>query len=131
MGRVRYGLLWLDHHAARLGLRVRPVGDAFAGAASEIRWVARLTAASAAARLDRTRPEPWTDRRLLAAALIIALGALAVSSLLGFALSRWMATRPGDVLPAAGGAVVVAAVLCALAYLVFASKPRRTPTRKG
>ncbi|MFC4564739.1 hypothetical protein ACFO4E_23010 [Nocardiopsis mangrovi] len=131
MGRVRYGLLWLDHHAVRLGRRARPVGDAFAGAASEVRWAVRLTAASAAARLERARPEPWNDRRLLVAALVTGLGALAVSSLLGVALARWMATRPGDALPAAGGAVVVAAVLCALAYLVFASRPRRAPTRKG
>jgi hypothetical protein len=124
VGWARYYLLSADHHTRRLGARLRPAARTAAGAAAELRWAARLTAASAAARLERSRPRPWSDGRLLAVLVLTAVGAVAVAAVLGVALAEWMATRPGDVLPAAGGAVVVGAALCALMFLVFASRDR-------
>ena len=50
VGWARYCRLWVDHHADLLRARTRPVWGPIAGAASEVAWVVRLTAGSAAAR---------------------------------------------------------------------------------
>ncbi|MBB4932147.1 hypothetical protein F4561_002967 [Lipingzhangella halophila] len=99
-----------------------------ADTAAEIRWVAALTRSAVAARVDRSRPRPLSDRGLLWLMLAIGVGALAVASVLGFALAEWAMSRTGDVLPAAGGAVAVGAAFLGLMYLVFASKRRRSST---
>ncbi|MUL43487.1 hypothetical protein FZ103_20325 [Streptomonospora sp. PA3] len=121
MGWARYYRLWVDHQLVRLRHGVRPGWSALAAAASEVVWVARLTAGLAALRAARMRPGPWTDGKLLALVSVIALGSLAVSGVLGYALSRWVASGPGDLLPAAGGAVAVGAALFFLVFIVFAS----------
>ncbi|MBV2366139.1 hypothetical protein ACFPZ0_23160 [Streptomonospora nanhaiensis] len=133
VGWARYCRLWVDHHADLLRARTRPVWGPIAGAASEVAWVVRLTAGSAAARLARARPGPWTDGRLFALVSVIALGSLAVAGVLGFALAEWAAANGSDdVLPAAGGAVVVGGALSALVFVVFASaEPERRGPEEG
>ncbi|WP_131098825.1 hypothetical protein [Streptomonospora litoralis] len=121
VGWARYYRLWTDHQLVRLREETRPGWSALAAAASEVVWVARLTAGSAALRAARMRPGPWTDGKLLALLSVIALGSLAVAGVVGYALSRWVASGPGDVLPAAGGAVAVGVALFALVFVVFAS----------
>ncbi|WP_052745631.1 hypothetical protein [Allosalinactinospora lopnorensis] len=96
------------------------------GIATEIRWVVALTAAATATRIDRARPRPLSDEKLLWLMLAIGAGALVVASMLGLALSEWAMSRTGDVVPAAGGAVAVGAAFLGLLYLVFASKDRKT-----
>lgn len=124
VGWAQYGRLWLDHHTNHLLKETLPVSEVVNGAAAEIRWIAALTASSMAVRIDRMRPRPWSDRKLLWVILVTGIGALAVAGVLGFALSQWMMTRTADLLPAAGGAVAVGVVLLMLMYLVFASKSR-------
>src|SRR5690625_3829022 len=122
VGWHRYFRLWVDHQLVRLREETRPGWSVFAAAASEVVWVVRLTAGSAALRAARMRPGPWTDGKLLALISVIALGSLAVAGLVGYALSRWAAASgTGDALPAAGGAVVVGGVLVVLVVCVFAS----------
>lgn len=121
VGWARYYRLWVDHQLVRLREGTRPGWSALAAAASEVVWVGRLTAGAAALRAVRMRPGPWTDGKLFALLCVVALGSLAVAGLLGFALSRWVASDAGDVLPAAGGAVAVGGVLSVLVFLVFAS----------
>ncbi|MFD0773946.1 hypothetical protein ACFQZ2_08410 [Streptomonospora algeriensis] len=121
VGWARYYRLWVDHQLVRLREGIRPGWSALAAAASEVVWVGRLTAVAAALRAARMRPGPWTDGKLFALLCVIALGSLAVAGVLGYALSRWMASGPGDLLPAAGGAVAVGGALIVLVFLVFSS----------
>ncbi|GAB3445256.1 hypothetical protein GCM10027570_15150 [Streptomonospora sediminis] len=121
MGWPHYCRLWVDHRLGRLREETRPGWSPLVAAASEVVWLARLTAGSAVLRAARMRPGPWSDRKLFALLSVIALGSLAVSTVLGHALSKWAASVPGDVLPAAGGAVVVGGTLIVLVFVVFAS----------
>lgn len=130
VGRVRYCRLWLDHHTIRFRAEVRPVWQALSAAAAEICWVVQLTARSAADRFERGQPRPWSDERLFWVVLVVAVGAVAAASLLGVALAEWVASGSGDVLPAAGGALMVGAALFALMYLVFAAKEQEPRTEE-
>ncbi|MDA8370368.1 MAG: hypothetical protein M0026_10925 [Nocardiopsaceae bacterium] len=109
---------------------MRPVWQALSAAAAEICWVVQLTARSAADRFERGRPRPWSDERLFWVVLVVAVGAVAAASLLGVALAEWVASGSGDVLPAAGGALMVGAALFALMYLVFAAKEQEPRTEE-
>ncbi|WP_148046328.1 hypothetical protein [Halostreptopolyspora alba] len=96
--------------------------------AAEVRWVVALTASAVTERVERSRPSPPSDRGLVWLLLAISVGAVAVASVLGVALSEWAMSRTGDVLPAAGGAVAVGAAFLGLMFLVFASKGRGSGT---
>ncbi|MFC4868466.1 hypothetical protein [Streptomonospora arabica] len=135
VGWPRYYRLWIDHQLVRVRRGIRPGWTAFAAAASEVVWATRLTAGAMALRAARMRPGPWTDGKLLALLTVVALGSLAVAGVLGYALSRWVASGPGDVFPAAGGAVAVGGALLVLVFVVFASvdgdRSRAGPTEGG
>ncbi|PDP84444.1 hypothetical protein CQJ94_27610 [Glycomyces fuscus] len=122
MGRIRYGLWWLDQNTT--GARSL-MGTVAAGAATtgrELRWAVELSVRSALVRADRARPGPWSERTLLFAAAAVAVCALAVAILLGFGMARWAMTAPDSLPFAAAGALAVGLVLLPLAYLVFASR---------
>lgn len=126
VGWTRYCRLWLDHHTNTVREGIRPGWRLVSGAAAEILWVTRLSMASAVARFERARPDPWSDRQLLKAALVTGMGALVVAVLLGSALAEWMMTRMDDVLLASSGALVVGVAFFLLTYLVFASRDRES-----
>lgn len=127
VGWTRYLRLWLDHHADHLREEMRPGWRALTSAAAEVRWVVLLTALDTAARMERVRPHPWTDGKLLTALTVTAIGALSVAVLLGISLAEWWADTSRDLLPAAGGALVVGAALLTLLFLVFASTGPNRP----
>ncbi|MBB6171306.1 hypothetical protein HNR23_001366 [Nocardiopsis mwathae] len=106
---------------------MRPGWRALTSAAAEVRWVVLLTALDTAARMERVRPHPWTDGKLLTALTVTAIGALSVAVLLGISLAEWWADTSRDLLPAAGGALVVGAALLTLLFLVFASTGPNRP----
>lgn len=102
---------------------MRAAADGAALAGRELRWATELSVRATAARVDHARPEPWSDRKLLLSAAVLAVCALAVAVVLGVGMARWAATT-SDPLPfAAAGALAVGLVLLPLAYLVFASRP--------
>ncbi|WP_116247178.1 hypothetical protein [Nocardiopsis sp. FIRDI 009] len=122
MGRIRYGLWWLDQ--ATVGVRVWP-RSAAAGTVAvgrELRWATELTARATVARIDAARPEPWNDRRLLAFVTVVAVCALGVALVLGLGVARWAMTASGSLPFAAVGAIAVGVAFLVLAYLVFASR---------
>ncbi|QUX31719.1 hypothetical protein KGD83_11455 [Nocardiopsis akebiae] len=122
MGRIRYGLWWLDQNTAGARSLVRTVTDGAATTGRELRWAAELSVRSAVVRADRARPEPWSERTLLFAAAAVAVCALAVALVLGVGMSRWAMTASDSLPFAAAGALAVGLVLLPLAYLVFASR---------
>lgn len=124
VGRVRYGLWWLDQATVGVRNRARAVTGGTAAVGRELRWAAELSARSTLAGVDHVRPEPWSDRGLLWLFGGISIAAVAVAVLLGFGMAHWAMTSSGATLFAAAGAVAVGAVLLPLAYLVFASKRR-------
>ena len=146
VGRVRYGMWWLEQATAGARARVRAVGvDAAAvgrsfghGTAAvgrsfghgtvtvgrELRWAAELSVRAVAAGIDHVRPEPWSDRKLLALVAVIAVGALGVAIVLGMGTAQWMMTSADAMNFAAAGALAVGLTFLPLAYLVFASKRR-------
>ncbi|CAM4151172.1 hypothetical protein NOGI109294_26130 [Nocardiopsis gilva] len=124
VGWTRYLRLWLDHHTDHLREEMRPGWSTLTAAAAEIRWVTVLTVTDAAARIERVRPDPWPDSKLLTALTVTAFSAVSLATVLGFSLSEWWADTSNDVLPAAAGALVVGLALFALSFLVFASGRR-------
>lgn len=96
--------------------------------AAEVRWIAALTTSAVTKCVERSRPNPPSERGLVWLLLAISVGAVAVASVLGVALSEWAMSRTGDVLPAAGGAVAVGAAFLGLMFLVFASRGRDSRT---
>ncbi|OLT29984.1 hypothetical protein BJF83_09915 [Nocardiopsis sp. CNR-923] len=122
MGRIRYGLWWLDQVTAGVRARSGSVAASAAAAGRELRWATVLSARVAAARIDAARPEPWDDGKLLAFVAVVAACALAVALVLGLGIARWAMTAAGSLPFAAAGAVAVGLVLLVLTYLVFASR---------
>ncbi|OKI17177.1 hypothetical protein A6A08_07970 [Nocardiopsis sp. TSRI0078] len=122
MGRIRYGLWWLDQSTAGVRSRMRAVAGGAAVAGRELRWATELSVRATVAQLDHARPGPWSDRRLLLCATVLAVVALAVALLLGFGVARWVMTASDSLPFAAAGALAVGLVLLPLVYLVFASK---------
>ena len=125
VGRIRYGLWWLEETTAGARTRVRAVADGTASAGRELRWAAELSARATSARFDHIRPEPLGDRSLLALMAVIAIAALAVALVLGVGVSQWLATAANSMLFAAVGALAVGCAILSLAFLVFASRRRR------
>lgn len=124
VGRIRYGLWCLEQATAGARSQVRVVGDGAGTVGRELRWAAELSVRSTVAGIDHTRPEPWSDRRLLVLVAVIAVGALAVATVLGVGMAHWMMTSSGAMIFAAAGALSVGLAFLPLAYLVFASKRR-------
>ncbi len=125
VGRIRYGLWWLDQATAGARSRARAVTGGAATVGRELRWAVELSARSTLAGIDHARPEPWNDRKLLVFVTVIAVGALAVALVLGVGMAHWAMTSSNAMLFAAAGAVAVGLAFLPLAYLVFASKQRR------
>ncbi|GHC84583.1 hypothetical protein GCM10007079_26710 [Nocardiopsis terrae] len=124
MGRIRYGLWWLDQATTGPRSRVRAVGDGAATVGRELRWATELSVRSTVAGIDHVRPEPWGDRKLLVLVTVIAVGALAVALVLGVGMARWAMTLSNAMPFAAVGALAVGLAFLPLAYLVFVSKRR-------
>jgi hypothetical protein len=125
VGRVRYGLWWLEQATEGARARARAVGDGAGTVGRELRWASELSVRSTLRGIDYARPEPWGDRKLLALVTVIAVGALAVALVLGVGMAHWAMTSANAMLFAAAGAVAVGLAFLPLAYLVFASKQRR------
>jgi hypothetical protein len=122
VGRIRYGLWWLDQTTAGARSRIRAVTDGVVLAGREVRWATELSVRTTVSQIDYARPGPWSDRRLLLCATALAVGALAVALVLGFGVAHWVMTESGSLPFAAAGALAVGLVLLPLAYLVFASR---------
>lgn len=122
VGRIRYGLWWLDQVTAGARVRARAASAGVATVAGEVRWAAELSARATVAGIARARPEPWTDRGLLALAGAIAVGAVALAVFLGFGMAQWAMTEPESPFFAAAGALAVGLAILPLGYLVFASR---------
>ncbi len=125
VGRIRYGLWWIDQSTAGARSRARAVTGGAATVGRELRWAAELSVRSTLAGIDHVRPEPWGDRKLLVFVTVIAVGALAVALVLGVGMAHWAMTSSDAMIFAAAGALAVGLTLLPLAYLVFASKRRR------
>jgi hypothetical protein len=124
---MRYGLWWLERTAANARSGIRSLAT---GVGKEMRWAAGLTAKALPIDLDKAEARPWDDRRLFTGLMVFSVLAVALALLLGFGVAEWMRTESGA-LPIAGiGALAVGAVLLPLAYLVFASRRRRPPSRE-
>ncbi|MBR8741494.1 hypothetical protein [Nocardiopsis sp. MG754419] len=124
MGRVRYGLWWLDQATAGVRDRTRVVVDGTATVGRELRWATELSVRATLAGIDHARPEPWSDRGLTWLFGVIAVVAVAVAVLLGTGMAHWAMTSSDAMLFAAAGALAVGLVFLPLAYLVFASGRR-------
>ncbi|WP_223830425.1 hypothetical protein [Nocardiopsis quinghaiensis] len=122
VGRIRYGLWWLDQTTAGTRSRIRAAADEAAAVGRELRWAAELSVRTTVVRIGHARPEPWSDRRLLLCATVLAVCALAVALLLGVGMARWAMTESDSLPFAAAGALAVGLVLLPLVYLVFASR---------
>lgn len=125
VGRVRYGLWWLDQATAGARARARAVTDGTATVGRELRWAAELSVRATLAGIDHARPEPWSDRGLTWLFGAIAVAAVAVAVLLGAGMAQWAMTSSDAMLFAAAGALAVGLVFLPLAYLVFASRRQR------
>ncbi|WP_159943828.1 MULTISPECIES: hypothetical protein [unclassified Nocardiopsis] len=126
MGRIRYGLWWLDQATAGTRSRALAAAAAAATVGRELRWAAELSVRATVVRIDRARPAPLNDQTLLLLAAAVAVCALAVSVVLGFGMARWAMTASGSLPFVAAGALAVGLVLLPLAYLVFASRRGRS-----
>lgn len=131
VGRIRYGLWWIDQSTAGARSRARAVTGGAATVGRELRWATELSVRSTLAGIDHARPEPWGDRKLLVFVAVIAVGALAVALVLGMGMAQWAMTSSDAMLFAAAGALAVGLALLPLAYLVFASKRRRRLSAEG
>ncbi|TQN31892.1 hypothetical protein FHX37_1813 [Haloactinospora alba] len=125
VGRTLYCRLWLAHHTFRIRSEARLSWKVISTTVNATTTRVRTAANLAESRIERARPQPMTDKKLFWVLATFAAGALAVALLLGIALSEWMMTRSQDLLPAAGGAVLLGSAILALIYLVFASKKSR------
>ncbi|MFW5419165.1 hypothetical protein J0910_21340 [Nocardiopsis sp. CNT-189] len=90
--------------------------------ADEVRMAGALAAAHAGTALHRIRPVRWSDRALAAGLCATGVLGLAAAGLIGAALALWVESDPGDLLPAAAGAVIIGLVLLILVFLVFAER---------
>ncbi|CAL9594530.1 hypothetical protein SUDANB121_05325 [Nocardiopsis dassonvillei] len=124
---MRQGIRRSEQTAAGARAGVRSLAR---GVVREVKWAVGLAARSLPIDLDRAEAEPWDDRRLFTGLAVFAVGAVALSLLLGFGVADWMRTEPSALLIAGAGAVAVGALLLSLAYLVFASRRRRRPVRE-
>ena len=131
VGRIRYGLWWLDQETAGVRSRVRAVGEGTATVGRELRWAAELSLRATLAGIDHARPEPWSDRGLMWLLGTIAVAAVAVAIVLGVGMAHWAMTSSDAMLFAAAGALAVGLVFLPLAYLVLASKRRRRRLARG
>ncbi|GAA1439680.1 hypothetical protein [Nocardiopsis tropica] len=122
VGRIRYGLWWLDRTTAGVRGRARVFAGGAAAAGRELAWAAELSLRTTTRRAELARPEPWSDRKLLVSATVLAVCALAVATVLGAGMARWAMTESNSLLFAAAGAPAVGLVFLSLAYLVFASR---------
>lgn len=122
VGRIRYGLWLIDQITAGAQARMRAVAGGAATVGRELRWATVLSVRVTAVGIDRARPEPWSERRLLFSATAVAVCALVVALVLGLGMARWMMTASNSLPFAAAGALAVGLVLLPLTYLVFASK---------
>lgn len=122
VGRIRYGLWWLDQNTTGARSLMRTAADGAATMGRELRWAAELSVRSTVVPAVRARPGPWSERTLLLAATAVAVCALAVAIVLGFGMARWAMTASDSLPFAAAGALAVGLVLLPLAYLVFASE---------
>lgn len=125
VGRVRYGLWWLEYTTAGARSRVREAAGDVATMGRELRWAVELSARSTVVSVDRVRPEPWNDRKLTMYLALVAVIAVVTAIVLGVGLARWMMTAENSMLFAAAGALAVGCAFLSLAFLVFASKRRR------
>ncbi|WP_020380350.1 hypothetical protein [Nocardiopsis potens] len=112
---------WAAGAAAARTLRTRS-GEV----AGELRMAGALAAAHAGAALYRIRPVRWSDRALAAGLCATGVLGLAAAGLIGAALAHWADSDPGDLLPAAAGAVIIGLLLMVLVFLVFAERDRDT-----
>ncbi|MFL1379247.1 MULTISPECIES: hypothetical protein [unclassified Nocardiopsis] len=127
---MRYGLWWFERAAANARSGIRSLAT---GVGKEMRWAAGLTARALPIdldKLDRAEAQPWDDRRLFTGLTVFSVLAVALALFLGFGVAEWMRTESGALLIAGIGALAVGAVLLPLAYLVFASRRRRPPSRE-
>lgn len=122
VGRIRYGLWWLDQTTAGVRGQARAVAGGTATVGRELLWATELSVRTMTRQAELARPEPWSDRKLLAFATALAVGALVVAIVLGAGMARWAMTASNSLLFAAAGALAVGLVFLPLAYLVFASK---------
>jgi len=125
VGRVRYGLWWVEQIAAETRGRARETAGEMATVGRELRWAFELSARSTAVSIERVRPEAWNDRKLTVCLAIVAVLAVVTALVLGGGLARWMMTAENSMLFAAAGALAVGCAFLPLAFLVFASKRRR------
>ncbi len=131
VGRIRYGLWWLDQATAGPRSRMRVVGDGAATVGRELRWAAELSLRSTVAGMEYARPEPWGDRKLFGLVTAIAVGALVVAVVLGMGMAQWAMTSSSAMVFAAAGAVAVGLTLLPLSYLVFVSRPGRVRSEES
>ena len=122
VGRFRYGMWWLDQATTGVRARARTVSGSVVTVGRELRWATELSVRATTAGVYQARPKPWSERKLLASVLMVAVCAVAVALVLGFGMARWAMTESDSLLFAAVGALAVGLVLLPLAYLVFASK---------
>ncbi len=125
VGRIRYGLWWLEQASLGPRTRVRAFGEGVSTVGRELRWATELSVRVTLVGIDHARPEPWSDRRLMWLLGTIAIAAVAVAIVLGMGMARWVMTSSNAMLFAAAGALAVGLVFLPLAYLVFASKRGR------
>lgn len=126
VGRIRYGLWWLEEATAGARARVRAVADGTATAGRELRWAAELSVRAATVQIDHVRPEPMNDNRLLKLMAVLAFAALGIAVVLGIGVSQWLMTAENSMVFAAAGALAVGLAVLALAFLVFASRRGRS-----
>ncbi|MFD3685854.1 hypothetical protein ACFWTE_13680 [Nocardiopsis sp. NPDC058631] len=122
VGRIRYGLWWLEQTTSGVRGRARTVTGGTAAAGRELLWATELSLRTMTRQAELARPEPWSDRKLLVSATVLAVGAVVVATVLGIGVARWAMTESNSLLFAAAGALAVGLVFLPLAYLVFASK---------
>ncbi|WP_285731212.1 hypothetical protein [Nocardiopsis sp. ATB16-24] len=122
VGRVRYGLWWIDQATTGARSWPRVVAAEVGAVGRELRWAAELSVRATVTRIGLARPEPWSDRGLLLLATAIAVCSVGLAVLLGFGMARWAMTASGFLPFVAVGALVVGVMLLLLVYLVFASR---------
>src|SRR5699024_2889437 len=103
VGRVRYGLWWVEQITAQARARARETAGVMATVGRELRWAFELGARSTALSIERARPVPWNDRRLTVWLAIVAVLAVVTALVLGGGLARWMMTAANRRLRAAAG----------------------------
>src|SRR5699024_9188114 len=125
VGRVRYGLWWVEQITAQARARARETAGVMATVGRELRWAFELSARSTALSIERARPVPWNDRKLTVCLAIVAVLAVVTALVLGGGLARWMMTAENSMLLVAAGALAVSCAVPPLVFLVFDCKRRR------